>query len=312
MSNNHTYETPHTYMDVSEMSNNTDKTSGSERHPTSGTFVRVLIILLIILMCLSIAAIAMAGISLGKYNELDNKYNDLQNRMDKMINANSMDITSESPQQKYYASCKEIKQNNPQASDGVYKMILDGTVQPLDLYCDMTTADGGWTLVYSHGFTDYENFKTFGNAVTPIPSWTRGPGDDFTTNVEVSTVPPLSETEKGALAFNLWNNIGSEFMIKSTINNWIKCKPGTGSLVTMTAGSITCEAVHEVIDCFGEVKVPNRLVVHIRGPALDLDSHYYYWDGYTLANSPTVDPCGKDQANQKKGVADPRGAIYIK
>ncbi len=91
------------------MSNSTDKKSGSKRHHASGTIVRVLII---ILMCLTFAAIAMAGISLGKvfvldkqYNELENKYNDLHNRFDKII-TDPVDFTSKSPQQKYYASCK--------------------------------------------------------------------------------------------------------------------------------------------------------------------------------------------------------------
>ncbi len=299
------------------MSNNTDKISGYKRNSINGTFVRILIILFIILMCLTFAAIAMAGMSLGKfsvldkqYSDLDKKYNNLHNHFEKILNVNSTGLTSESPQLKYYASCKEVKQNKPQAVDGVYKMILSGTVESMDLYCDMNTAGGGWTLVYSHGYTDYENFQSSSNAVTPIPSWANG---DFTTNVEVSTVPPLNEMEKGALAFNLWNNIGSEFMVKSTINNWIKCKPGSGSLVSMTTGSVNCEAVHEVVECFGQVNVPNKLAMYKRGPALDLDSpHYYYWDGSTLGNWPTADPCSKNEANQKKGVADPRGAIYIK
>ncbi len=38
------------------------------------------------------------------------------------------------------------------------------------LYCDMVTEDGGWTLVWSYGFTNYGSFDTGSNAVEPIPS----------------------------------------------------------------------------------------------------------------------------------------------
>ena len=40
----------------------------------------------------------------------------------------------------------------------------------------MDTEDGGWTLVWSYGFKDYNNFWTGGNYVEPIPSagWTTG------------------------------------------------------------------------------------------------------------------------------------------
>lgn len=46
-------------------------------------------------------------------------------------------------------SCKEIKLANPAATDGVYWIDPDatGSVQPMQVVCDMTNNGGGWTLI---------------------------------------------------------------------------------------------------------------------------------------------------------------------
>ena len=158
----------------------------------------------------------------------------------------------------------------------------------------MQTRGGGWTLVYSYTFTNYNSFTSWSNAVTPRPNW---PAKHA--NVPISTTPPLSESSLGSVDWNVWKDIGKDFMVKSNINDWIVCQPRGGSIVTHTHGSLSCQNIKNVATACSGV-VPNKMYWYFRGPSLNRLSNYYYFDGYNHGSWPTHDPCGRGQQNHKK------------
>jgi len=111
--------------------------------------------------------------------------------------------------------------------------------------------------------------------------------------------------------FSLWRTIGKEFLIKSNINNWIACKEGKGSLVQWKTGPVTCKLVKQVSKQCPDV-VPTWFYSFNYGPYFQASSMYYFFDCTTTAYFPVHDPCGKYQANQLKGVANPHGNIFVR
>ena len=134
--------------------------------------------------------------------------------------------------------------------------------------------------------------------------------------VDISTTPPLSEAQPGAVDFILWTEIGSEFMYKSNINNWVSCVPNGGSLVDLYPGQVKCNITKIIVPSVCEDVVPYMLTIYqlstMRTPGLQATDHYYFFDTLISIQYPEIDPCGLQQSNFLSGVSMPSGWLYLR
>lgn len=134
----------------------------------------------------------------------------------------------------------------------------------------------------------------------------------------------MKETKWGAMEFDLWKQIGNEFMVKSNINHWIACKDGSGSLVECKAGSLSCKVVKNIAAVCQDV-APDEIRILTKESSANYGPHlyysksptwlktYYFWDSSTqTGNWPTHDPCGKNGLSHVKNVVNPHGNIFIR
>ena len=101
-------------------------------------------------------------------------------------------------------------------------------------------------------------------------------------------------------------------MVTSNINDSIVYAPGIGSLVTKKNGDISCQNIKNVSTACKNLAPTTISWDFSTGPQLNRKSLFYYFDGNINNNWPTHDPCGSNQGNQKKGVSNPQGNIYIR
>ena len=164
--------------------------------------------------------------------------------------------------------------------------------------------------MWSYTFTNYSHFKDKSNAITPRPNWPV----NSKVNVPISTTPPLNETDYNAIRFSLWKQLGKQVLIKSNINNWLKCDPGKGSLVDWKSGNVSSQFIRQVTERCEYRPAPSRFAATGNyGPKFKTtEKMYYYFDGYKGENWPTHHPRGRNQGNHVKNVVYPRGNIFIR
>ena len=116
-----------------------------------------------------------------------------------------------------------------------------------------------------------------------------------------------------AMNFSEWKQLSSRVLIKSNINNWLVCEPGTGSLVHWQHRSMSCQIVKRVTGTCDMTLATSNIETKGHGPFFystnDWATVYYYFDDLAYPKSLWNEP-----RKPPENVADPLtdGNIFIR
>lgn len=130
----------------------------------------------------------------------------------------------------------------------------------------------------------------------------------------VSASPPTNPNKTGAMDFSLWKEIGTQFLVKNTLNNWINCSEDTGSFVNLIEGTISCDVVKRVVEGVCENVVPTHFSIHINNLVLSVDggNEYFKFTCTISGDPPFVEPCADRGNNYLQGDNAPAGWILLR